>query len=110
MPDRARRVTPDRRPRSGGRKAYGVVLVLAVVAGVTVGWRTLAERSSSPGAGARTPAPHDAPPVRTAMTRSQHRTAASAVLGLPSVKPGPVPGYILVADRNNDRLLILSPA
>ncbi len=30
-------------------------------------------------------------------------------LGLPSVKPGPVPGYVLVADRNNDRLLILSP-
>ena len=31
-------------------------------------------------------------------------------LGLPSVKPGPVPGYLLVADRNNNRLLILSPA
>jgi hypothetical protein len=30
-------------------------------------------------------------------------------LGLPSVKPGPVPGYVLVADRNNNRLLILSP-
>jgi Kelch motif protein len=26
------------------------------------------------------------------------------------VKPGPVPGYVLVADRNNDRLLILSPS
>jgi len=26
------------------------------------------------------------------------------------VKPGPVPGYLLVADRNNNRLLIVSPA
>ncbi len=26
------------------------------------------------------------------------------------MKPGPVPGYLLVADRNNNRLLILSPA
>ena len=32
------------------------------------------------------------------------------MLGLPAVKPGPVPGYVLVADRNNDRLLIVSPS
>jgi hypothetical protein len=31
-------------------------------------------------------------------------------LGLPSVGPGPVPGYVLVADRNNNRLLIVSPS
>ena len=37
-------------------------------------------------------------------------TAASVALGLPDVKAGPVPGYLLVADRNNNRLLIISPA
>ena len=31
-------------------------------------------------------------------------------LGLPRVQPGPLPGYLLVADRNNNRILILSPA
>src|SRR5438128_247028 len=30
-------------------------------------------------------------------------------LGLPSVAPGPVPGYVLIADRNNNRLLLVSP-
>jgi hypothetical protein len=31
-------------------------------------------------------------------------------MGLPPVPPGPVPGYVLIADRNNNRLLIVSPA
>ena len=35
---------------------------------------------------------------------------ASRLLGLPPVPPGPVPGYVLIADRNNDRLLIVSPS
>jgi hypothetical protein len=35
---------------------------------------------------------------------------AKRLLGLPPVAPGPVPGYVLVADRNNDRLLIVSPS
>ena len=30
-------------------------------------------------------------------------------LRLPPVPPGPVPGYILIADRNNNRILIVSP-
>jgi outer membrane protein assembly factor BamB len=34
---------------------------------------------------------------------------AQAVLGLPPVTAGPVPGYVLVADRNNNRVLIVSP-
>jgi len=34
---------------------------------------------------------------------------ARRLLGLPSVGSGPVPGYVLIADRNNDRLLIVSP-
>jgi len=31
-------------------------------------------------------------------------------LGFPPVKPGPVPGYVMVADRNNNRIILLSPA
>ncbi len=48
-----------------------------------------------------------------AARRQIRRVAASPaqrLLGLPPVARGPVPGYVLVADRNNDRLLIVSPS
>ena len=35
---------------------------------------------------------------------------AQVALGLPPVSRGPVPGYVLIADRNNNRLLIVSPS
>ena len=38
------------------------------------------------------------------------RSPASVALGLPPVPRGPVPGYLLIADRNNNRLLIVSPS
>jgi len=31
-------------------------------------------------------------------------------LGLPPVKAGPVPGYMMIADRNNNRIIIVSPS
>jgi outer membrane protein assembly factor BamB len=31
-------------------------------------------------------------------------------LGLPPVKDGPVPGYVMIADRNNNRIIMVSPA
>ncbi len=31
-------------------------------------------------------------------------------VGFPPVKPGPVPGYVMIADRNNNRIIIVSPA
>jgi Kelch motif len=31
-------------------------------------------------------------------------------LGLPPVKAGPVPGYVMIADRNNGRIIIVSPS
>jgi hypothetical protein len=31
-------------------------------------------------------------------------------LGLPPVKPGPVPGYVMIADRNNNRIIMVSPS
>ena len=30
-------------------------------------------------------------------------------LGLPPVKAGPVPGYMMIADRNNNRIILVSP-
>ena len=58
--------------------------------------------------------------TQTTQTRRQRKTQparprvpaspARRVFGLPPVRHGPVPGYILIADRNNDRLLVVSPA
>jgi hypothetical protein len=31
-------------------------------------------------------------------------------LGLPPVKLGPVPGYVMIADRNNNRIIMVSPS
>lgn len=31
-------------------------------------------------------------------------------LGLPPVKPGVVPGYVMIADRNNNRIIMVSPS
>ena len=32
------------------------------------------------------------------------------MLGLPPVGPGPLPGYLLIADRQNNRAIIVSPS
>jgi hypothetical protein len=51
----------------------------------------------------------------TAQTRSGTPTAkprtdpAWLALHLPKVPAGPVPGYVLIADRNNNRVLLVSP-
>jgi DNA-binding beta-propeller fold protein YncE len=41
---------------------------------------------------------------------SRPLTPAQRALGLPRLRPGPVPGYLMVADRNNDRIVIIDPA
>jgi outer membrane protein assembly factor BamB len=49
------------------------------------------------------------PPVSSAR-RTAARPASTSPLGLPPVSPrSPLPGYLLIADRNNDRVLIVSP-
>ena len=89
---------------------YRAVLVAAVVTGVTLGGWALTMRSAlKPTADAKR-ASTGAKLQRAATTPPLVRTAASNALGLPDVKAGPVPGYLLVADRNNNRLLIVSPA
>ena len=56
-------------------------------------------------------------PVATRTTVQSHPlrvrrapgSPASRALGLPPVGPGPVPGYVLIADRNANKLLVVSP-
>jgi hypothetical protein len=45
----------------------------------------------------------------TARKAAPPPTPAQRVLGLPPLRPGPVPGYLMVADRNNNRIVILNP-
>jgi len=52
--------------------------------------------------------------VTVGTTAVDHRATprtdpAWAALRLPPVHPGPLPGYLLIADRNNNRALVVSP-
>jgi len=61
--------------------------------------------------GAKLPPAPARPPAAPAKTIAVARplSPAARALGLPPVAPGPLPGYLLIADRNNGRLLIVSP-
>jgi hypothetical protein len=48
--------------------------------------------------------------ARTVRVRHQHESPAQRALGLPPVRSHVVPGYVLIADRNNNRALIVSPS
>ena len=57
-------------------------------------------------------APRDNPPTTTqAPERQQTQTESPArmALGLPALRSGPVPGYVLIADRDNGRIMLVSP-
>ena len=45
-----------------------------------------------------------------AVAAAAHSPTPAQRLGFPPLKPGPVPGYLMIADRNNDRIIIVSPA
>jgi hypothetical protein len=54
-----------------------------------------------------------APPTTTAASAPKpprRRTPAARALGLPPVDSAVVPGYLLIADRDNNRLLVVSPS
>jgi hypothetical protein len=82
--------------------AVGVVAVAAVAGWMAFG-RSLTSRTTVRVAGART--------TRKRVTHPAHAATypAALALRLPPVQRGPVPGYVLIADRNNNRLLIVSP-
>jgi outer membrane protein assembly factor BamB len=68
--------------------------------------------------GSSHPSAHDAPAKGQHHVARQHvapvvrvRTdPAWRALRLPPVRRGPVPGYVLIADRNNNRVLLVSPS
>jgi hypothetical protein len=62
--------------------------------------RTPARTTSAPPPASSTPSP-PAPPAP--------RPPAARALGLPPVHSSTVPGYVLIADRDNNRLLLVSP-
>ena len=59
---------------------------------------------------ARTTTVQPTPVSRRIQKSTVPTSPAKRLLGLPPVAPGPVPGYVLIADRNNNRLLIVSPS
>src|SRR5436309_2733587 len=60
----------------------------------------------APRASGRKPARRATRPARQRPSRSP----AARLFGLPPVPRGPVPGYVLIADRNNNRILLVSPS
>jgi hypothetical protein len=90
-------VAPHRRP---GLVAALVVLLAAGCSG-----------SGSPASSAPPPTA-GAPPASSTASTTPHTpppTPAQRALGLPPVHSRIVPGYVLIADRNNNRLLLVSP-
>ena len=81
-----------------------VVLAAVVVAGIAAACSGVkqAHRTVTP--------PAKRPHVRANRgVRHRHRRVTS-VLGLPPVRSRVVPGYVLIADRDNNRVLLVSPA
>ena len=69
--------------------------------------------ASLAGCGSSTPAPATTSTfgsTKAPVVAKPRTDPAYVALGLPTVGPGPLPGYMLIADRNNDRTLIVSPA
>src|SRR5712691_5177138 len=68
--------------------------------------------SSTQRAAQTTPAKPRDPAVRRHIrhTPAPPPGPAQRALGLPPIAHGPLPGYLLIADRNNDRALIVSPS
>jgi hypothetical protein len=91
------------------RAAVVAVLLLAAAGAVIYVLRPSGRAGVTPAPAA--PKPRVRPkPKRVAVERRMPPSPAARALGLPPVPPGPVPGYILIADRNANKLLIVSPS
>ena len=81
------------------KSALAVVGVL-LLAGCGGGRHAAAAATSDPATTRSTPAAERKP--QAAPTPAQR-------LGFPALAPGRVPGYVMIADRNNDRIIIVNP-
>jgi Kelch motif protein len=79
------------------------LLLLALAAPLAAGCGGAARQTHTPASSSPPP-----PPPRRRPVASRPR-GPRLPLGLPAVPSGPVPGYVLIADRNNDRILLVSP-
>lgn len=93
------------------RLLVAATLLLAGVGGVLylAGQRQGHSHRSAPAPAA---VPRSAAPKVVHIPRRIRRlpSPAARALGLPPVPAGPVPGYLLIADRNANKLLIVSPS
>lgn len=88
-----------------GRRALGPLVALVCVGCSGAG--STAPSTTTPVSGGG-PATSTAA-ASTASTARRPVTPAQRVLGLPVTHSRIVPGYVLIADRNNDRLLLVAP-
>jgi hypothetical protein len=106
----------SRRPRRVAARRRRRILALGGLAliGALASALWLDHSSGARHSPATSPAAKRLNAAKRPVTRVAHRSArpspASRALGLPPVPAGPIPGYLLIADRNNDRLLIVSPS
>ena len=84
-------------------------MVGLALGGVALGFLLAARGPSVRPAATSSLSPRTAPARRPAHRRLP-ASPASRLLGLPPVPRGPIPGYVLIADRNNDRILLVSPS
>jgi outer membrane protein assembly factor BamB len=121
-----RRLLPLLRPDrgTGGAAARAGLIGVSLLAGVALAAATLplarpwlhhrgdGHRDDAPAARGvtRTAASVRRPAAGRAHARRAEKSPAARALGLPPVGPGPVPGYVLIADRNADKLLLVSPS
>jgi hypothetical protein len=77
-------------------------VALALVAGCSSGVRHAHETV--------TKHPHRLHATASALVRHRDESIAERALGLPPVRSKVVPGYVLIADRDNNRALIVSPS
>ena len=76
------------------------VLALGVLATIAAGCGQ--SKATAPPTQTTATAARQAKPSQTPLTPAQR-------LGFPVLKPGPVPGYLMIADRDNNRIVILNP-
>jgi hypothetical protein len=91
------------------RAAVVAVLLLAAAGAVIYVLRPSGQARVTPMHAAAKPRARPKP-KRVAVERRMPPSPAERALGLPPVPPGPVPGYVLIADRNANKLLIVSPS